>query len=486
MKLISSWVEASQEYKAKKAKTAVVWIVDKNKSNSKAAKGLAKDSAKDIMTQETDAKLTLWVQLQGGTANIETETELKTSSYARARYLGGQIFKKLDAFKADAVQFHFDIEEQEQVVGFLVGLDIAAYRFKEVFTGDKKTAPYAQYLSQKKKVSEDWLSEAVEIARSVNNARHMVNLGPNLMTPEIFCDIAEKLVQSKNVKIEVWDEKRLAKEGLRLLLAVGQASENPPRLFKAHYRPTKTSKEAPVVLVGKGVTFDSGGLDIKPSSGMRLMKKDMGGAATVLSVLMWAVRTKYPYPLDVYCALAENSVGSKSFRPGDVIQSRSGKWIEIHNTDAEGRLVLVDAFDVALENAKEPKALIDVSTLTGAIKVAIGGGIAGLFSNREDLSRNLLSAAQQSGDLCWRMPLFQKYRTSMNSNFADMTNATDGFGGAVTAALFLESFVQKQPWAHFDVYAWSDSADGALSESGGNGQTVQNLIFYLNGLKSRV
>ena len=479
MKLISSWVEASQEYKSKKTKTAMVWIVDKNKK--------AKDkSGQDLIVQETDKKLSVWVQLQGANANIENETELKTSSYARARILAGQVLRKLEGFKPDAVQFHFDVEEKEPITGFLVGLDMAAYRFKEVFKGEKKTVPYAQYLVKKKKLDADWMSEAVEIARSVNSARHFVNLGPNWMTPEIFCETAEKLVQSKNVKVEIWDEKRLAKEGLRLLLAVGQASENPPRLFKAHYRPTNTSKEAPVVLVGKGVTFDSGGLDIKPSSGMRLMKKDMGGAATVLSVLMWAVRTKYPHPLDVYCSLAENSVGSRSFRPGDVIESRSGKWIEIHNTDAEGRLVMVDAFDVALENAKEPKALIDVSTLTGAIKVAIGGGIAGLFSNREDLSRDLLAASQQSGDLCWRMPLFQKYRNSMSSNFADMTNATDGFGGAVTAALFLESFVQKQPWANFDIYAWNDGADGAISEGGGNGQCVQNLIFYLNNLKSRV
>ena len=482
MKLLSSWVEASQEYKAKKAKTAIVYVVDKHKSKAK-----DKAALPDIVTQETDKKLTLTVQLQGSNANIENETELKTSSYARARYLAGQIFRKIEAFKADAVQFHFDIEEQEQITGFLVGLDLAAYRFKEAFRGEKKSVPYAQYLVSKKKIEGESLTTAAEVARAINNARHMVNLGPNLMTPEIFCDTAEKLLQSKNLKLEIWDEKRLAKEGLRLLLAVGQASDHPPRLLKAHYRPTKSSKEAPVVLVGKGVTFDTGGLDIKPSSGMRMMKKDMGGAATVLSVLMWAVRTKYPHPLDVYCALAENSVSGNAFRPGDLIESRSGKWIEIHNTDAEGRLVLVDAFDVALENEKEPRALINVATLTGAIKVAIGSGMAGLFSNREDLSRDLLSAAQQSGDLCWRMPLFQKYRPSMNSNFADMTNATDGFGGAVTAALFLESFVQKQPWAHFDMYAWHDGgADGAFSESGANGQTVQNLIFYLNNLKSRV
>ena len=480
MKIISSWVEASQEYKGKKNKSAMVWIVDKHKAKAK------KTDVQDIVAQETDKKLSLWIQLQGPQANIELETELKTSNYARARFMAGQIFRRLDAFKPDSVQFHFDLDEHEPILGFLVGLDMAAYRFKEVFGGDKKTTPYAQYFNKKKKLDPQWMIEASEIARATNNARHFVNLGPNLMTPEIFCETAEKLVQSKNVKMEIWDEKRLAKEGLRLLLAVGGASANPPRLLKAHYRPTKSSNEAPVVLVGKGVTFDSGGLDIKPSSGMRLMKKDMGGAATVISVLMWAVRTKYPYPLDVYCALAENSVGSKSFRPGDLIQSRAGKWIEIHNTDAEGRLVLVDAFDVALENAKEPRALINVATLTGAVKVAIGGGMAGLFSNREDLSRDLLAAAQQSGDLCWRMPLFQKYRSSMNSNFAEMTNAVDGFGGCVTAALFLESFVQKQPWAHFDMYAWTDSADGPYSESGGSGQTVQNLIFYLNNLKSRV
>lgn len=485
MKFISSWVEASQESKLKKNKTAMVYVVDKHPSKK------GKSSLSDVEVQETDKKISITVQIQGASANIENETELKTSNYSRARYLAGQVFRKLEAFKADGIQFHFDIEEQEQTIGFLVGLDLAAYRFKEVFMsekkGEKKPIPSAQYFSKKKKLNEEWMESAREIARAVNNARHLVNLGPNLMTPEIFCETAERLLVSKNLKIEIWDEKRLAKENLNLLLAVGRASENPPRLLKMHYRPTKASDEAPIVLVGKGVTFDTGGLDIKPSSGMRMMKKDMGGAATVLSVLLWAVKTKYPYPLDVYCALAENSVGSKAFRPGDLIESRSGKWVEIHNTDAEGRLVLVDAFDVALENAKEPKALINVATLTGAIKVAIGSGMAGLFSNREDLSHDLISAAQQSGDLCWRMPLFQKYRSAMNSNFADMTNATDGFGGAVTAALFLESFVQKKPWAHFDMYAWHDGgADGAMSESGASGQTVQNLIFYLSNMKSRV
>jgi leucyl aminopeptidase len=236
-------------------------------------------------------------------------------------------------------------------------------------------------------------------------------------------------------------------------------------------------------LVGKGITFDSGGLDIKPSSGMRLMKKDMGGSAAVLGVMYWAASTGLKVSLDAYLAMAENAIGSNSFRPSDVITARNGMAIEIHNTDAEGRLVLADAMDVAATAKEKPRYLIDVATLTGAIKVALGAQLAGLFSNDNRLSSSIGAAGIEIGDLSWTMPLFKRYNSQMNTIFADTVNAVDGFGGAVTAALFLEKFTRDIPWAHLDVYAWKDSSDGAWSENGGSGQSVLNLSRWLENLR---
>lgn len=207
------------------------------------------------------------------------------------------------------------------------------------------------------------------------------------------------------------------------------------------------------------------------------MKKDMGGSAAVLGAALWASETGAKCNLDALLALAENSISGKSFRPSDVIRARNGMTVEIHNTDAEGRLVLADALDVAV--SAKPKYVIDVATLTGAIKVALGPGLAGLFGNSRPLVNALHKSGQQAGDLNWPMPLVQKYKGMLNSNFADMINATDGFGGAVTAALFLEKFVGEVPWAHLDIYAWKDAPDGAWCEAGGSGQAVACLAEWL-------
>jgi len=205
----------------------------------------------------------------------------------------------------------------------------------------------------------------------------------------------------------------------------------------------------------------------------------MGGSAAVLGTAMWAVASGLKVNLDVYLALAENSVSDKSFRPSDVVTARNGMSVEIHNTDAEGRLVLADALDVAVKQKTKPRAVVDVATLTGAIKVALGAQLAGLFANDSKLSSALSSAGSQAGDLMWSMPLYRKYSSQMSSNFADMVNATDGFGGAITAALFLEKFVADVPWAHLDIYAWKDAPDGCWLEAGGSGQSILALAAFL-------
>lgn len=406
-------------------------------------------------------------------SSLKADPLLDASAFAKVRDAAGQALQQ--AQRAGVVQLSITLPTKaDDARAFLIGLEIAQYKFKpsadkwkiHLTNGDRKI-----------------VKEAEQIGYCVNIARHLVNLPPNELTPAKFAGIAKDLVAgTKGVKIEVWNKDRLKKENMNLLLAVGAAAANEPCLVHLQYRPGGKKSEAPIALVGKGITFDSGGLDIKTAAGMRLMKKDMGGAAAVLATFLWSASAKSEQPLDAYLSLAENAVGSQSFRPGDIYKSRNGQTIEISNTDAEGRLVLADALDVAVnqKGANEPSQIINVATLTGAIKVGLGTGLVGLFSNHHPLAEKLQTEFAKAGDPAWYMPLYQKYRPSMNSSVADMTNSVEApFGGAITAALFLESFVQEKPWAHLDIYGWKDGADGAWSEGGGSGQAVLGLIQFL-------
>lgn len=429
---------------------------------------------------------------------------LEESEYGWFRDQGGALWQALRANHVETAICHFEKIKADQFRGFLVGLELASYSYKNFL--EKESSQEKANKEKKRDVSvgqgcpqlifhlngmsddeaKRILAEAICIGEAVNRARHLVNLPPNILHPQSFEEIAhEEFGRLPGVQLDVWTGKKLISERMNLLLAVGDGARFGPRMIHLSYRPRKKSSARPIAFVGKGITFDSGGLDIKPSSGMRLMKKDMGGAAALMGLAWWAARSSYHRPLDFYFSLAENAIDSQSFRPSDVIQSRQGLRVEIHNTDAEGRLVLADALDVAAtrKGADQPEAIIDVATLTGAIKTALGTEIAGLFSNHDPLADLLLEAGQQAGELSWRMPLYSRYTGGFSSPFADLVNAVDGWAGPITAALFLEKFVSRAPWAHFDIYAWADKPSGAVTSPGGNGQMVQTLIQYLSSLK---
>jgi leucyl aminopeptidase len=381
--------------------------------------------------------------------------------------------------------------DEDDLLGMATGFELSMYNYLQVFKNETTyqlgiTLSFVDQAARLKQGA-DFIELAQKNAAAVQIARHMVNLPPNIIHPEsIEKTIIKDLDFSKNTQIEVWDTARCKKEGLNLLVAVGQGAPHTARLIHLKYRPsggTKKKTVKPIAFVGKGITFDTGGLDIKPSGAMRLMKKDMGGAAAVLGLAYWVDQTEFEKPCDFYLALAENSVDANAMRPSDVYKSHAGHLVEIDNTDAEGRLVLADAMSVAATAKESPSAIIDVATLTGAIKVALGAEVAGLFSNNDELADSLFEAGDMAFEPNWRMPLVQKYWSSLNSNFADFKNSGEGFGGAITAALFLEKFCHGIPWAHLDIYAWTDRADGALSSAGGNGQPVQTLIAYLENLK---
>ena len=419
---------------------------------------------------------------------VSHQGSLEESNYSWYRDQAGSLLGFFKAYGLELVQLDFHGTDAESELGFLVGLDLAAYNFKAATEGTLLLdLPKIILRKTGGSFAKSILRQAAILAEAINWSRHLVNTPPNFLHPKSLSQWAQwHFKKTSTLKLEVWDEKRLTREGMGLHLGVGQGGSSPPCLIHLRYRPPG-SKNRPVAIVGKGITFDSGGLDIKPSAGMRLMKKDMGGAASVFGLAHWAAQSKYPEPLDFYAAIAENSIDAKSMRPSDVLIARNGIKVEIHNTDAEGRLVLADALDVAVtqKGKDEPEIVINLATLTGAIKVALGSEIAGLFSNHDSLAEELNLAGQKAGDLNWRMPLYARYSATFSSSFADMVNAVDGFGGAITAALFLEKFVKGKPWAHLDIYGWNDKAQGARTFAGGNGQGVQCLRQYLEARTTR-
>lgn len=405
------------------------------------------------------------------------------AQYTWARDQFGSLVSHFKVQQVKSVRMEFAGTNETQELGAFVGLDVAAYNFRQCVE-DRQLSDLPQVVVIKKgeAVSKALVKESMIRAQAVNLARHLVNMPPNDLNPKTFAELAVKKIKlSSAFKVTVWDAKKLEQEGMGLHVSVGQGAEHGPCMVHLKYRPSKKTKLKPVAFVGKGITFDTGGLDIKPSSAMRLMKKDMGGAASVMALALWASESQYPGPLDFYLALAENAVDGKSFRPSDVVTARNGLKVEIDNTDAEGRLVLADVLDVACtqKGSDEADIVIDVATLTGAIKVGLGAEIAGLFTNDDELATALTRAGQKAGDLNWRMPLFDKYWGEMSSPFADFKNSGGGFGGAITAALFLQKFVGNKKWAHLDIYAWADKPNGAVLSAGGSGQAVQCLIEFL-------
>jgi leucyl aminopeptidase len=437
----------------------------------------------------------IWI-LQGAAEAESTKAKdagspcLEKSNYARFRDLAGAVVPQLATYAPDKLVIEMHGLSVDEERGVLVGLEIASYSYlvaRGQSTKAKKKLPILLLKTASESLTPRQIQSCASLALSVNIARHYTNLPGGDLNPRTYAETIGALFKSSSsVDVTVWQGEKLRQERMGLLLAVGDAAAEGPRFVHIRYRPKSAAKGVrPFAIVGKGITFDSGGLDLKPSSGMRLMKKDMGGSAAAVAIVKWAELTELALPLDIYVSIAENAVSGGSFRPGDVVIARSGMAVEIHNTDAEGRLVLADALDVAVSQTgdDQPSAVINLATLTGAIKVGLGADIAGLFSNNDDLAKLLNDSSLAMGDLMWRMPLFQPYRSSLRSTFGDVANASDGgFGGAITAALFLEPFVKKTPWAHLDIYAWKDSAGGAWSEAGGSGQPVQALSDFLTKL----
>jgi leucyl aminopeptidase len=335
---------------------------------------------------------------------------------------------------------------------FIEGVLFACYRlkeFKDDIPAELDEAEIITASARLKRYVDQTAPEWISTFRYVNLAKDLVNLPPNIITPAGFVSYAEKNL-NEAVNMEVWDENRIRENGLALVAAVGAGSANPPRFIKLTYDGAPEKSEN-IALVGKGITFDSGGSNLKPSASMEGMKADMGGAAAVYAAVNLMAALRLAINVRAYIPLAENIIGGGAMRPGDIYRSLSGKSVEILNTDAEGRLILADALYLATKT--DPAVIIDLATLTGACAVALGDNMAGIFTNRKFLSKHLFEISGRVGEDIWELPLYERYAERLKSKNADLSNMASGpkYGGAVVAALFLKEFVENYPWIHIDI-----------------------------------
>lgn len=319
------------------------------------------------------------------------------------------------------------------------------------------------------------------VARGVALARNLANTPPNVLTPARLGDTATDLGKQFGLQVTVLGREELEQQGFGGILAVGQGSNQPPRFIVMEYGSAQADRPT-VCLVGKGITFDTGGISIKPAENMDNMKMDMGGAAAVFGAMQAVAELRLQVHVVGLVAAAENMPSGTAFRPGDIIKTLSGKTVEVLNTDAEGRIVLADALFYA--QRYKPQAIVDLATLTGAIMVALGPHAIGMICNNQDLTGQLSSAGEQAAERVWPMPPWEEYRDMMKSEIADLKNSGGRAGGALTAAGFLSAFVGDYPWAHLDIAgtAWVDRATRPYYSKGATGIGVRLLVQWLQQL----
>jgi leucyl aminopeptidase len=341
------------------------------------------------------------------------------------------------------------------------------YRVNDLKTGRKPPPPALRKILagpvRKAPPAERGLTHGAAVAAAMNVQRDLANLPANVCTPTYLAEEARALAKRHGLSIKVLDEAAIRREKMGCLLAVSQGSHQAPRFIVLEYQGTK-KEQAPLVLVGKGVTFDSGGISLKDPPGMDEMKFDMSGAAAVIATLTLAAQLRLPLHVVGLAAAVENMPGGKAVKPGDIATSASGQTVEILNTDAEGRLILADALHYA--RRFRPAAVIDIATLTGACVIALGHHHSGVMGNDEGLVRELLEAGRRADDRCWQLPLTEEYAEQLKSNFADFANVGGRDGGAITAATFLAKFTQGLAWAHLDVAGTAYQSGPAKGSTG--------------------
>jgi len=377
--------------------------------------------------------------------------------------------------------------KDDALLGLVEGLLLGSYSFTRKSNPKARALKALTVVVKAPERAQPVVDRALAVVGAVAVARDLVNTPPAEKSPAWLARQAGKLLAG--LEVTVRDEKALAAEGWGGTLAVGMGSSRPPRVVEATYRGAPEGRGRHVVLVGKGITFDTGGISIKPNASMLTMKMDMGGAAAVLATVRAVADLRLPITVTAVACLAENMPSGSAQRPGDVIRPYGGTTVEVLNTDAEGRLVLADGLAYA-DKVLDADVVVDVATLTGAMPVALGAKIAGLFTPDDALAAQLEAASAATGERLWRMPLCEDYRTALESQTADLRNIGDPRlklqGGSITAALFLEAFTGGRPWVHLDIAGpgWYAGDDDEVTK-GGTGYGVRLLVRWLEGLAKK-
>ncbi len=404
------------------------------------------------------------------------------------RLAAGRAVKASNRLKAKNVAVQLPVlREVDQALRAVVeGFELGGYRYDRWRTtnAEEKNAPHTQKVqlllpagTKKDKALEGAVKLAQAIGTATNWARDLVNEPAGTMTPTILADEAKRMAKEAGLAIHVLDRKKIEELKMGMFLGVARGSVEEPKLVHLMYVPknAEQAKQPPVCIVGKAITFDSGGLSLKPSDGMLDMKTDMAGSAAMLGAMKVIAQIAPPFPVYGFFGACENMPAGNAYRLGDVLVSRLGKTVEITNTDAEGRLVLGDI--LAYANEFKPAALIDLATLTGACIVALGNYITGAFGDDDQLMWNVLEAGRTSGESLWRLPISDFQKDVLKSDVADMKNSGERWGGAINAALFLKEFVGKTPWVHLDIAGPSQSPrERGYFSKGATGVGVRTLV----------
>lgn len=469
-----------------KADTLVFLVGKDRKISAGAAKlgGLA-DALKNNESFKGDKEQVFTVPLSTKSGAVRAVLlgtgEAKKLDVAAVESLGGKLAATLAGSGAKQIAVYAPADAT-LAAHMAAGLNLRSYGFDKYKTKkkDKKDAKQSVEFVLDKNTDAAKLYKNLEAENAgVFLARDLVNEPANVIYPDSYAKIIAKELKPLGVSVEILDEKKMKQLGFGAHLAVGQGSDKPPRVVVMRWNGKGAqSKDKPIALVGKGVTFDTGGYSIKPAAGMEEMVMDMGGSAAVVGTMMALAKSKAKANVVGVVGLAENMVSGNAYRPGDIVTSLSGKTIEVYNTDAEGRLVLCDALTYVQQKYK-PSMVIDLATLTGAVMVALGYEYAGVFATSDKLWNKLDAASKDSGEKIWRMPLDEAYKKAMEGNVADLNNmgTMARWGGACTAAGFLQHFIDDgMDWAHIDIAgtAWNKAAKGVQTK-GGSGYGVRLL-----------
>lgn len=413
-------------------------------------------------------------------------------SCERLRMISGKLLKKARKLRVKALGIHIPnslkLSFSETLACTLEGLYLADYKFTKYKT-DNKEEPIQSInilgvAEEEVQGAEKVHQEVKGLTEAVILARNLINEPANVMTPELLSEQAKTYGNKYGFEVQVFDKKGIDELKMEAFLSVAKGSENEPKLIVMRYFGDLGSRENILGLVGKGLTYDTGGYSLKPTDSMLNMKNDMGGSAAVIGAMCAIAERKLKVNVVAVVAACENMISGRAYKPGDIIGSMAGKTIEIMNTDAEGRLTLADAVYYIVEKEKASK-VIDAATLTGAALVALGTTATAVITNNEEFLKDLQSASEKSGELVWQLPSFEEYKKLIKSDVADLKNTGGRWAGTITAGLFIGEFVQNKPWLHLDIAgtAWTDS-DKEYIAKGGTGVGVRTLYHLAKNSSS--